>query len=51
MIKDKIFLLVDCEGEVVCAFTNEKTALEEAEESGGTVELTTLYGDQLKANG
>lgn len=43
MDKEKIYILVDCDGDTICAFTDEKKAIKEALECGCKVYYITLY--------
>jgi hypothetical protein len=45
-MKTEIYLLVDCDGEVVCAFSDKEKAIKESKECGVDVETTILYNDE-----
>jgi hypothetical protein len=42
-MRQEIYILVDCDGETICAFADKETAIKEAEESGCDVEVITLH--------
>lgn len=39
----EIYILVDCDGEAICAFTDKDVAIKEAKESGCDVEVIPLH--------
>lgn len=43
METNEIYLLVDCDGEVICAYSDRDLAISEAKECGVDVETTHLY--------
>lgn len=45
MKKLEIYLLVDIDGEVICAYTDRDIAIEQAKDSCCDVETTSLYSE------